>query len=102
MEEQKTTSRGRPQGTKSYAAVSVAQLEEIAKGRDIPVSKKWLKSIGVDASQFPDATPMKVNLPRVARVVMNTETVQIESHKVENKEVVEVDQENLIPFTLEK
>lgn len=50
--EQKT-GRGRPSGTKSYAAVKVSELQNLAKDGFVPISKKWLKDIGANMD-YPD------------------------------------------------
>jgi hypothetical protein len=49
--------RGRPVGTFSYAMIGAAELPKIAKIKGfLPVSKRYLKSIGVDVSAFSDFT----------------------------------------------
>ena len=50
--EQKT-GRGRPSGTKSYAAVKVSELQNLVKDGFVPISKKWLKDIGANMD-YPD------------------------------------------------
>jgi hypothetical protein len=54
MQEQQKPSRGRPVGTKSYAAVGVSELSAMATEGFIPISKKYLKSIGADISKYSD------------------------------------------------
>lgn len=54
----KEKKRGRPAGQKSYASVTVVELAKLLKSKKVdslPVSKKFLRSIGVDETKFPDA-----------------------------------------------
>jgi hypothetical protein len=46
--------KGRPVGTKSYCAIKTQDITTLFQGAEIPVSKNWLKKIGVDPSQFRD------------------------------------------------
>lgn len=69
--EQKT-GRGRPKGTFSYAMIGTAELPKIAKIKGfLPVSKRFLTSIGVDISAFADFTgaaePAKVESPKAEK-----------------------------------
>ena len=50
MQTEQKTGRGRPSGTKSYAAVKVSELQNLAKDGFVPISKKWLKDIGYGLS----------------------------------------------------
>jgi len=64
--------RGRPKGTFSYAMIGTAELPKIAKIKGfVPVSKRFLTSIGVDISAFADFTgavePAKVESPKVEK-----------------------------------
>ena len=50
-------SRGRPKGTFSYVKISAAEIAKIAQIQGyLPVSKRFLASIGVDASSFENFT----------------------------------------------
>jgi hypothetical protein len=49
--------RGRPKGTFSYAMVKTAEIAKLVKIKGfLPVSKRFLTSIGVDISSFEDFT----------------------------------------------
>lgn len=65
--------RGRPKGTFSYAMIGTAELPKIAKIKGfLPVSKRFLTSIGVDVSAFADFTgaaePVKVETQKAEKV----------------------------------
>lgn len=53
MQTEQKTGRGRPSGTKSYAAVKVSELQNLAKDGFVPISKKWLRDIGANMD-YPD------------------------------------------------
>ena len=46
--------KGRPFGTKSYAAVKISDLQNLAKDGVVPISKKWLKEVGANIQDYPD------------------------------------------------
>lgn len=54
----KEKKRGRPAGQKSYASITLVELTKLLKSNKVdslPISKKFLRSIGVDETKFPDA-----------------------------------------------
>ena len=46
--------KGRPKGTKSYAAIKISDLQNLAKDGVVPVSKNWLKQVGANIQDYPD------------------------------------------------
>lgn len=47
--------KGRPVGTRSYAAITKGEINNIFKDVGIiPISKRFMKSVGIDISAYPD------------------------------------------------
>jgi hypothetical protein len=79
--------RGRPKGTFSYAMVKTAEIAKLAKIKGfLPVSKRFLTSIGVDISSFEDFTG-RVEATEVKEVKPKAESKAIKPapKKVEKK-----------------
>lgn len=52
--------KGRPKGQKSYVAVTVVELTKLSEKngfKNLPISKKFLRSVGVDETKYKDAEP---------------------------------------------
>lgn len=52
--------RGRPTGQKSYVSVSMVELIKLSEKngfKTLPISKKFLRSVGVDETKYKDAEP---------------------------------------------
>ena len=105
MNDQKKT-KGRPEGSKSFVAIAFSELEEISKGRMVPVSAKWLRGKGLDPSSYRQISGYqliaKKEIPFMLSKETKTESTTVEEATVEKTEVAEDDDSAPIQFVLTK
>ena len=120
MQKEKQTVRGRPVGTYSYAVIGAADAAKIVKNHGfVPVSKRWLKSVGVDISTFADFSPQthqhnpivlehkpeetKTEKPKAVKVKSSPQKEPVKAKTVKGKitNVKKVKDEEPIQVTLE-
>jgi len=81
--------KGRPSGTKSYAAVKISDLQNLAKDGVVPVSKKWLKQVGANILDYPDYEAPVVEVQKRIKI---EKSVVIGAAKPSQKEIAPEDQ----------